>query len=209
MATTESPWTPGQGWSARRRAFAAAYPWTMRLVWGLALVIIAGDLWLVAKRITYARETSRLRAGMSAVERERIDAALASDSNRLQVMIELARRQARVDAGLHLSVAVDSGVLHLEQEGALLRTARVDIGADSWLRAGSGDSVRLSAPRGTRTIQRLEDDTLVLLNGGTVLYARAAGDSGAAARPGSVRLDPKDLRALLPNLKAGQRVYFY
>jgi hypothetical protein len=191
------------------RALRGAYPWTTRLVWGLALVTLAGDAWLVTKGVAYVRETSRLRAGMSVVERARLDAALASDSNRLQVMIELARRQARGDAGLHLSVAVDSGVLYLEQEGAVLRAVRTEIGTDARIHTGHRDSLRISAPRGTRTIELVADDTAIVLNGGTVIYARSASDSAAPARPGSVRMAAADLRALRPNLKAGQRVYFY
>jgi hypothetical protein len=191
------------------RALCRAYPWTTRLVWGVALVILAGDAWLVAKRVAYASETARLREGMSGVERARLDAALASDSNRLQVMIELARRQARGDAGLHLSVAVDSGVLYLEQEGAVLRTSRVEIGDDAWMRTGGRDSVRISAPRGTRTIEALLGDSAVVLNGGALIYARAARDSAAPVRAGSIRLDAADLRVMRPSLKAGQRVYFY
>jgi hypothetical protein len=191
------------------RALSRAYPWTTHVLWGIAALIFAGDAWLVAKRVSYVRETSRLREGMSAVERARIDAALASDSNRLQVMIELARRQARADAGLHLSVAVDSGVLYLEQEGAMLRTTHVEIGRDVWVRTGRRDSLRITAPRGTRTIDRLEDDTAVVLSGGTVIYARSSPDTVTAVRPGSVRLEPADFQVLRPNLKPGQRVYFY
>jgi hypothetical protein len=200
---------PNPSFLSRLRVLALAYPWTTRLLWSVAALILAGDAWLVTKRVSYVRETLRLREGMSAVERARIDAALASDSNRLQVMIELARRQARGDAGLHLSVAVDSGVLYLEQEGAMLRTTHVEIGGDVWVRTGRRDSLRITAPRGTRTIDRLEDDTAVVLSGGTIIYARSSSGTVTAVRPGSVRLEPADFQVLRPNLKAGQRVYFY
>jgi hypothetical protein len=146
---------------------------------------------------------------MSAVERARLDAALQSDSNRLQVMIELARRQAQGDVGLHLAVAVDSGVLYLEQEGAVLRTMRAEIGPDAWIRQTKRDSVRITAPRGARTIERLLDDTTIVLNGGAMIYARLPADTSASARPGSVRVDAVELRVLTPSLRPGQRVYFY
>jgi hypothetical protein len=197
------------------RALARAYPWTTRFVWGVGLLILGADLFLVGKRVIYAHETSRLRAGMSAVERSRIDAAMRSNSNRLQVMIELARRQARVDAGLHLSVPLDSGVLYLEQDGAVLRAVRAETGADAWVHVGR-DSIRVTAPRGTRTIEQVAGDTAILLNGGAVIYASAPPGGGAPAdgasspvRPGSVRIGAADLKALLPNLRPGQRVYFY
>lgn len=191
------------------RALRREYPRTLRLVAGAALVIVAGDLWIATKGVGYARETARLRDGMSAVERARLDAALQSDSNRLQVMIELARRQAQGDVGLHLAVAVDSGVLYLEQEGAVLRTVRAEIGPDAWIRKTKRDSVRITAPRGTRTIERLLDDTTIVLNGGAAIYARLPADTSASARPGSVRVDAVELRVLTPSLRPGQRVYFY
>lgn len=197
------------GSRSRLLALARAYPWTTRLVWGIALLFVAGDLWLLAKRVAYAAETQRLRAGMSVTDRSRLDAAMKSNENRTRVMIELARRQARGDNGLHLAVSVDSGMLYLEQEGAVLRTVRADIGAGSWIHVSRRDSLRVGAPRGTRTIERLLGDTTLVLNGGTVIYARAAGDSGSAVRPGGVRVEAKDLKALGPNLRVGQRVYFY
>ena len=203
---------------ARWRELAHRHPWTLRLAWGAALVLLAGDLFLVGKRVNYARETARLRAGMTAVERARIDAALQSDSNRMMVMIELARRQASVDAGLHLSVALDSGVLTLEQEGATLRTVRAEVGPDVWVHTSGGDSLRITAPRGTRTIERVVDDTMIVLNGGAVIYAesesgaspaRAGAVRAGAVRAGAVRVSAIDFRAIQPSLRAGQRVYFF
>jgi hypothetical protein len=190
------------------RALWGRNPWTMRLVWGIAVLIFAGDLFLVTKRVVYARETSRLRAGMSSVEKSRIDAAMQSDANRLQVMIELARRQARVDKTLNLAVALDSAALYLEQDGAILRAVHADVGPDAWEHRSKKDSVQITAPRGTRTIERLVGDTAIVLNGGALIYARAAADSGAA-RAGAVRVEAADLKVLMPSLKAGQRVYFY
>ena len=40
------------------------------------------------------------------------------------------RRQANLDKDLHLSVAVDSGVMYLEREGALLREMPIDVGPE-------------------------------------------------------------------------------
>jgi hypothetical protein len=192
----------------RWRSLRRHHPAATRALLSIVLFLLGTDLFLVGRRVTYARETSRLRAGMTAVERARIDEAMQSDSNRLQVMIELARRQARVDAVLHLSVAVDSGVLTLEQEGAVLRSIPAEVGPDVWLRTSHRDSVRITAPRGTRTIERLLDDSLVALTGGASIYARSAADSGRA-RPGAVRVGAEDFRAIRSSLRAGQRVYFY
>jgi hypothetical protein len=191
-------------WSTLWRRHAVA----TRLLVAVSIFLLAADLLIVGRRVTYARETARLRAGMTAVERSRIDAALQSDSNRLQVMIELAKRQASVDAVLHLSVAIDSGVITLEQEGAALRSIPAEIGRDVWLRTGRRDSVRITAPRGSRTIERVLDDSMIVLNGGASIYARSPADTGAA-RPGAVRVEALDFKAIRPSLKAGQRVYFF
>ena len=193
---------------ANWRELWVRYPWTMRVLWSLATVVLAADLLLVTKRVVYARETVRLRAGMSSVEQSRIDAAMQNDANRLQVMIELARRQARVDNALNLAIAVDSAVLYLEQDGAILRAVHADIGPDTWERRSAKDSVQITAPRGTRTIERLQGDTAIALSGGALIYARSAADSGAA-RAGTARVEAADLKVLMPSLKAGQRVYFY
>jgi hypothetical protein len=128
------------------------HPVTARVVWGLVCVVLAADAFVGAKGVLYAHETTRLRNGMSVNERAILDAALHSDSNSVQVMIELARRQARVDHTLHLSVSLDTGMLSLEQDGATLRAVPAEIGADSWAHAGARDSVRITAPRGERRI---------------------------------------------------------
>lgn len=193
----------------RLRALARTYPRRFALAWSVALLLLAGDVLLLTRRVRYAREAERLRTGMSAVERARLDAALEFDSNRVQVIIALARRQARGDIGLHLSVSVDSGVLSLEQEGATLRTVRADVGAEAWVRTGPRDSLRIAAPRGTRTIERVLGDTTIVLSGGTVIYARNPLDTSVAPRAGMVRVEAGDLKALHPSLRAGQRVYFY
>ncbi len=179
----------------------------MRAVWGVAALLLVGNGWLLAQRVMDGRETARLRASLTSVERERIDAALLADSNRAQVMVELARRQARIDNGLHLSVALDSGVIHLEQEGAVLLSVEAVAGPEGWTRIGPRDSVRLAAPRGDRTIEDIVGDTLVMLSGGTVIYADGA--TGTPARTGQLRVNLADLKLLKPNLRPGQHVYFY
>jgi hypothetical protein len=197
----ESPSTPPR--HERRRAgwsdFRHAYPGILTTM-GLALVfLLAIDGWLVYKRVRYEREIERLRAGMTAVERRKADAEIASNERRLQVMVELARRQALGDKDLHLSVAVDSGVMHLAREGAVLRNMPARVGPEKWV-GTAPDTVKMVAPRGTRTVEKVldasagwevpswvytdrgvpvpADRTLagalgpaaVLLNGGTVIY---------------------------------------
>jgi hypothetical protein len=183
------------GW----RDFRHAYPGILTTM-GLALaLLLAIDGWLIYKRVKYEREIERLRAGMTAVERRKADAELASNERRLQVMVELARRQAVGDKDLHLSVAVDSGVMHLAREGAVLRNMAVRVGPEKWVGVAP-DTVKMVAPRGTRTVEKVLDGSAawevpawvytdrgvpvpadrtlggalgpaaVLLNGGTVIY---------------------------------------
>ena len=187
----------------RRRAgwrdFRHAYPGILTTM-GLALaLLLAIDGWLVYKRLKYEREIERLRAGMTAVERRKADAEIASNERRLQVMVELARRQAMGDKDLHLSVAVDSGVMHLAREGAVLRNMAVRVGPEKWV-GSAPDTVKMVAPRGSRTVEKVLDGSAawevpawvysdrgvavptertlagalgpvaVLLNGGTVIY---------------------------------------
>jgi hypothetical protein len=123
----------------------------------IAVVIVgllAIDAWVLYKRDAYEQENARLRAGMSEAERRRSDAVTNTNEKRLAMMMELLRRQAKIDKEIHLAVAVDSGKMYLERDGALLREMRVEVASEK--RVGSGnDTVHLAAPRGTRTVERI------------------------------------------------------
>jgi hypothetical protein len=174
------------------------------LAWTLAAALFAAAA-LAWRGAEYRKEIAALRAGMSGLEKVKADLALASDARRLQVMMALAVRQARTDGGLHISISVDSGLLHLEQQGAVLRTAPVQVGADGW-QAIPGDSIPIASPLGVRHVEEVLGDTTVVLSGGAVLYR---GDPGLPVRAGSVRIGDADLKSILKNLKAGLPVYFY
>ena len=120
----------------------------------LAVALLALDAFLISKRSTYEREIARLRDGMSDVERRRTDVVLASEERRLEMMLALMRRQARVDKRIHLAVPVDSGRMYLEREGAILRDIPAEIGPDR--RVGvPPDTFHMAAPRGERTVERV------------------------------------------------------
>ena len=174
------------------------------LAWALAAALFAAAA-LAWRGAEYRKEIAALRAGMSGIEKVKADLALASDARRLQVMMQLAVRQARTDGGLHISISVDSGLLHLEQQGAVLRTAPVQVGADGW-QAIPGDSIPIASPLGVRRVEEVLGDTTVVLSGGAVLYR---GDPGLPVRAGSVRIGDADLKSILKNLKTGLPVYFY
>jgi hypothetical protein len=95
---------------------------------------------------------------MTELERSRTDAILAREGNRLRIALELIRRQASIDKELHLSVTVDSGVMFLEREGAHLREMPIQIGPEKTVGVAP-DTVRMVAPRGARTVERIIDET--------------------------------------------------
>jgi len=204
-------------------------------------ILLAMNGWLWYKREKYQREIARLRGGMTDVERRRTDMELKAGANALQVQLELLRRQARGDVGLHLSVSMDSATMYLEQGSAQLRVMPVEIGPEKTV-GTAPDSVHLVAPRGQRTVDKVlgprdayplpawvwtdrgltapADRAIpgalgaaaIVLSGGTVIYSTPS--SGPLAdstyvMPGNVRARASDLRAIAPNLKPGQTVYFY
>jgi hypothetical protein len=121
-------------------------------------VIIVGllgiDGWVLYKRVAYQNEIARLRSGMSEFERRRSDAVTNTNEKRLAMMMELLRRQAKIDKEIHLAVAVDSSKMYLERDGALLREMGVEVAPGKLLGAGH-DTVHMAAPRGTRTVERI------------------------------------------------------
>jgi hypothetical protein len=91
---------------------------------------------------------------MTDQERRKTDMVVAAEQNRMRVTLELMRRQANLDKDLHLSVAVDSGVMYLEREGALLREMPIDVGPEKNVGA-TPDTLKIVAPRGARTVERV------------------------------------------------------
>jgi hypothetical protein len=138
----------------RWREFRRAYPGILATMSFALCVLIALDVWIVRKRARYVEEDARLRESMSGLQRQQADAILSNEQNKVRMMIELVRRQAQIDKQLHLAIPVDSGVMYLEQEGALLREMPVQVGPER--RVGTPpDTVYMAAPRGTRTVERI------------------------------------------------------
>jgi hypothetical protein len=210
--TRRSPNRVGEG--DRRRGtwhdFRRAYPGFV-FVLGLGLVtMIAVDAWLLAKRVSYNQDVKSLRDHMSAAERERSDAIVQAEQNKLRIAIELAKRQAKFDKKLHLNVSVDSSRMYLTREGAVLREMPVQFGPER-SPSESSDSLPAAIPRGERTVAELSD-TKITLDGGAQIQsserAQLANDS-TAIPPGSLRISIVDMKAIKPNLNAGMKVYFY
>ncbi len=192
------------------RDFRRAYPGFV-FVLGIALAaMVAVDAWLVLKRVKYNQDVAQLRAHMTETERERTDAIVKSEQNKLRIAIELAKRQAKFDKRLHLNVSIDSSRMYLTREGALLREMPVQFGPER-AASESSDARPAAVPRGERTIADLSD-TKITLDGGALILTSSVpqltGDT-TAIPPGSLRIRLEDLKAIMPNLSAGMKVYFY
>ena len=159
----EGDWTPGEPRERRRdtwQEFRRAYPGILAVGMVAVLLFVGLDLWMVARRQRYEAEIERLRSGMTAAQRERTDVAIEANENKLQVMLELIRRQARLDEAIHLAVSVDSGVVLLEREGAILRVMQAEVGPEHWV-GTPPDTLLMATPRGKRTIERVLDEDAV------------------------------------------------
>lgn len=191
------------GWKDFRRA----YPGFV-FVLGLGLLtMIAVDAWLFAKRVKYNHDVTQLRSHMTEAERQRTDLIVQSEENKLRIAIELAKRQSKFDKKLHLNVSIDSSRMYLTREGALLREIPVQFGPERGAKESS-DAPPAAIPRGERTVADLSETKITLDGGVSILASKSANDS-TPIPPGSLRIPLEDLKAIMPNLNAGMKVYFY
>jgi hypothetical protein len=192
------------GW----RNFRQNYPgFVFTLLIGLA-AMLAIDGYLIMKRRAYAAEVTRLQANMSEQERAKTDAIVASEENKTRMALELARRQAKIEKSLHLSIAIDSGKVYLERDGAVLREMPVAFGPEAKV---GPDSIPVVVPRGEKSVVTA-DESGITLDGGTVIKPTDAASlvqDTAPIPPGTLRIRRADLVAIVPNLRPGVRVFFY
>lgn len=122
----------------------------------VGLVVTNGVL--LYKRRQYRNETSRLRADMSAIERERADAIVAGEADRTGLILQLVRRQALGDDALHLAVNTDSAFVALDRGGVRLRVMPAQLGKEQ--RVGlPPDTAWVAMPRGMRVVERVVSGT--------------------------------------------------
>jgi hypothetical protein len=210
--TRRSPDRAGEG--DRRRGtwtdFRRAYPGFV-FVLGIALVVmLAVDGWLIAKRVKYRHDVAELRSHMTEAERARTDAIVQEEENKLRIAIELVKRQAKFDVKLHLNVSIDSSRMYLTREGALLREIPVQFGPERPV-TDTSSAPPAAIPRGERTVADLSGSRITLDGGSYILVSEApniANDS-TPIPPGSLRIGKEDMKAIMPNLKSGMKVYFY
>lgn len=238
----EDDW-PDDAQRQRRRPrwgeFRSAYP---RIVTGMALgavALLAVDAALLVQRTRYVRELNAIRVSMSTLERERADALVALADGRGELQAAVARQQAIAERGLNLAVSLEEGTMHLQREGARLRTMRVEVGPELDL-AGSPGASRIVPPLGRRLLARVVDadyswrvpgwlaarrgagtpeqvvgglgPIALILDDGTVIYSRPSRGplaDDAYVLPGAVRAGAEDLRTIRENLSPGVPVYFH
>ena len=194
----------GQRWGDFRRAYPG-FIFTMLVA---VIAMIAVDALIVVKRRAYTAEVARLRSSMSEQERAKTDAIVAAETNKTMITLELARRQAKLEKALHLAISIDSGTMTLEREGAVLREMPVAFGAETKV---GPDSIPVVIPRGETSIVKAAAEGITL-SGGTTIHpsdATALAQDAAPIPPGSIRVRRSDLKAILPDLNAGMRVFFY
>jgi len=120
------------------------------VVLGLAAI----DGILLYKRSQYRAEATRLRAGMSSIERQRTDAIVEAEADRSGVILQLVRRQSLGDDALHLAVNTDSSFVALDRGGTRLRVMPARFGKEQ--RVGvPPDTVWVAVPRGMRTVEHV------------------------------------------------------
>lgn len=117
------------------------------------MALIALDGFLLVKRQRYRAETARLRADMTALDRQRADAIVDAEADRSDLIVQLARRQSVGDEALHLAVSSESSFVALDRGGVRLRVMSATFGPER--RVGiPPDTLVVAAPRGMRLLER-------------------------------------------------------
>jgi hypothetical protein len=202
------------------------------------MALLALDGVVVAKRMRYQREIVQLRTSMSAVELQRIDQIVAQEKNKVRLAIELARGEAQRTLHLAISIDSATMYLEREgallramlvqigperrvgippdtvrlAKARGLRTIAQTISGDHawevppWVYADRG------LPPTPGMVRGALGPIAVILVGGTVIYSMPASgplSDSSYILPGAIRARAEDLRAILPSLSAGMRVYLY
>ena len=118
------------------------------------LLVLAGtDAVLLYKRSQYRTETARLRADMSDIERQRADAIVDAEADRLTLIVQMIRRQSEVDEALHLAVSSESSLVALDRGSVRLRVMPATFGPAR--RVGvPPDTLWVAVPQGMRRVEQ-------------------------------------------------------
>jgi hypothetical protein len=121
-------------------------------------------------------------------------------------------REMPVELGPERRVGIAPDTVHLATPRGVRSIARVLTAADAWeVPAWVYADRGLPVPE-FRSVTGALGPAALLLDGGTIIYTlpgRGPLADSSYVLPGAVRVGANDLRAILPNLSAGVRVYFY
>lgn len=165
-----------------------------------------------------SQETHKLRTALSLLRRQaRMEVGLhlsvSVDSSAMYLEREGALlREMPVHIGPERRVGIPPDTVRQVPPRGVRTIARMLTAQDSWevpewVYADRGIDI---PPE--RSIRGALGPAAILLEGGTILYSMpSAGplNDSAYVLPGAVRARAEDLQAILPNLSAGMRVYFY
>lgn len=163
-------------------------------------------------------EAHRLRTAIELVRRQaRVDPALhlsvALDSSTMYLEREGAMLRAMpVEIGPERLVGVAPDTVRLAAPRGIRTLASILADTTSWEVPGWIFADRGEPMPAARSMPGALGPVALVLDGGTIIYSLPASGPLADSTyvlPGAVRARADDLRALLPNLQAGLRVFFY
>lgn len=165
-----------------------------------------------------SQEENKLRVAIALMRRQaqlepKLHLSVTLDSSAMYLEREGALLRAMpVEIGPERTVGIAPDTVRLAAPRGMRTIARILTDADNW-----DVPAWVYADRGipipaNRTVRGALGAAAFLLDGGTVVYSRPASgplSDSSYLLPGAVRARAEDLRAILPNLTAGVRVYFY
>lgn len=163
-------------------------------------------------------ETNRFQVALELIRRQAVidkDLHLSVSVDSSVMYLEQGGAQLRVmpvQVGAEATVGTAPDTVKLAPPRGKRTIERVLGANDSWEVPSWAYQARGLAVPGDRTVKGALGPAAIVMSGGTVIYSMpSAGpmNDSAFVLPGSLRARASDLKAILPNLKRGQSVYFY
>jgi hypothetical protein len=165
-----------------------------------------------------AADTNRLAMMVALVRRQAegdqaLHLAVSVDSGRMHLERDGAKlRDMRVQVGAERWVHGDGDSVYMAMPRGARTVERLLNAGDSWEVPAWAFRDRGLTPSGDRHVTGALGPAAIVLSGGTVIYAMPTTgplNDSSYVLPGSVRASAADLKAILPNLAPGMKIYFY
>jgi hypothetical protein len=163
-------------------------------------------------------DESKLRLALTLIRKQaRLEPALhlsvSVDSNAMYLEHEGATLRAMpIEIAAERSIGIAPDTVHLAPPRGVRTVARILSESEAWeVPAWVYTDRGLTLP-GERAIGGALGPAAILLDGGSLIYTMPAVgplNDSAYVLPGAIRVRRDDMMAILPNLHAGMRVYFY